>query len=83
MKTGSDNHGPISVKGFVKRIKVEGIEVVIYEPQLKESTFFNSYVEADLKNCKNSTDIVVDNHIAGEIKGIKHKFFTRDIFGQN
>ena len=83
MKAGSDNHRDSSVKGIVKRIKAYGIEVVIYEPELKESTFFNSHVEANLKTFKDSTDIVVANRIVSEIEDIKHKVFTRDIFGEN
>ena len=67
----------------MKRIKARGIEVVIYEPVLKDSVFFKSKVINDLQAFKQMSDVVVANRLMNEIQDIAHKVYTRDLFGNN
>ena len=83
MKTGSDNFRESSIQGIMKRIKAKGIKVVIYEPELNESNFFNSEVIKSLDKFKEISDIIVANRITSEIKDITDKVFTRDLFSEN
>jgi len=83
MKEGSDNIRESSMQGIMKRVKAKGISIIIYEPLIKEETFFNSPVYTDLKQFKKDSDLILCNRKSSELSDVLDKIFTRDIFQQD
>ena len=83
MKKGSDNFKSSAIQGVMKRIKAQGIECVVYEPELDSTDFFGSAVIKDLDNFKNISDVIITNRNYECLKDVYSKCFTRDLFGEN
>lgn len=83
MKAGSDNFRASSIQGVLRRLVDKGLDVVVYEPALTGSMFFGARVITDLSGFKKTADLIIANRVDSDIEDVRHKVYTRDVFGSD
>ena len=83
MKAGSDNFRQSSIQGVMRRLRAEGMPLVIYEPTLKEDIFYGDRVEKDLDKFKAECDVILANRAAPELADVAGKVYTRDLYSRD
>lgn len=81
MKSGSDNYHESAIQGIMDRLKVQGVEVIIYEPTLADGRFDGARVEHDLAAFKAQSDVIMANRVDATMADVEDKLFTRDVYG--
>jgi len=83
IKQGFDNFIESVIQGIMKRIKVKGVKIIVYVPNLVDSQFFNSKVVQNFESFKQRTDVIIANRTVSELNDLADKVYTRNLFGEN